>query len=126
MAEERLQRRLAAILSADVAPTPHRAHHCHLAALGSVLRVLGHPEILEPIGNLLHRRPPCRLTDNDHNQKLSNIPKHVVAAALPHVREWDGPAVLLPLTAFDRGLEARGGRRHVAEDRRCGRKHHWH
>jgi transposase len=25
-----------------------------------------------------------------------------------HVREWDGPAVLLPLTAFDGGLEARG------------------
>ena len=23
-------------------------------------------------------------------------------------REWDGPAVLLPLTAFDGGLEARG------------------
>ena len=24
------------------------------------------------------------------------------------VREWDGPAVLLPLTAFDGGLEAQG------------------
>ena len=24
------------------------------------------------------------------------------------VREWDGPAVLLPLMAFDGGLEARG------------------
>jgi hypothetical protein len=29
-------------------------------------------------------------------------------SSLRDVREWDGPAVLLPLTAFDRGFEARG------------------
>jgi hypothetical protein len=26
----------------------------------------------------------------------------------PHVSEWDGPAVLMPLTGFDGGFEARG------------------
>src|SRR5881392_833261 len=34
----------------------------------------------------------------------------------PLVREWDGPAVLPPLTAVAGGLEARGAHRHVAED----------
>ena len=31
-----------------------------------------------------------------------------------HFREWDEPAVLLALTAFVGGFEARGAHRHVA------------
>src|SRR5262249_30115130 len=57
-------------------------------------------------------------------------------SALPHfadsrrtsreVREWDGPAVLPPLTA-DRvsgGLRARGAHRHAPQDRRCSCPHY--
>jgi hypothetical protein len=42
------------------------------------------------------------------------------------VSEWDGPAVLLPLTTFIGGFEARGAHRHVAGDRRRRYQHHWH
>src|SRR5947208_2255136 len=56
-------------------------------------------------------RVPCHASQHDRRADVS---------------EWDGPAVLLLLTAFDRGFESRGACRHVAEDRRRRYQHHWH
>jgi hypothetical protein len=38
----------------------------------------------------------------------------------------DRPAVLLPLTAFDRGIEAGGAHRHVKADQRDIRQDYWY
>jgi hypothetical protein len=44
---------------------------CHLRKLSEALSVLGHAELFEPIGDLLHRRPRAKLPAITGGERLA-------------------------------------------------------